>query len=325
MDPPQRHKRFGNNILIAVAASGSVLILELWASWVTGSLALLSDAGHLFVDISGLLLAYMALRWAARPATPRATYGFYRAEVLAAAANGFLLLGVVLFIVGRAIERLNSPLEHLDTNIVLPVAIIGLLANLVAAKFLQTDAKDSINTRGAFLNVMGDALASLGVIASALLVRFTGDPIYDTLVSFVVAAIIGVAAVGLIRDTSSILLERTPSHIMADDVKRAVESVPGVVNVHDLHVWTLTPGRHSASLHATIATSHLTEFWEVTAAMEAMLAERFGLDHCTIQVEPEGHDEVSDRFDPVSQRLEDEEEGSKEGKEGGDPTFRTKL
>ncbi len=303
MEPPRRDQRYGRNILLAFLASGSVMLVEVWASIRTGSLALLSDAGHLLVDLSGLGLAFIALRWAARPATPRATFGFYRAEVLAALFNGFLLLAVVLFISARAISRLQQPLEELDTDIVLPVAVAGLLANLVAAWFLHADAQENINTQGAFLNVIGDALASLGVVASALLVRFTGDPIYDTLVSFLVAAIIAAAALRLIRDTGTILLEATPAHIDAGEVKRAVESVPDVVNVHDLHVWTLTPGHYSASLHVSILRDAIPRFHDVTHAIEATLAERFGLDHCTIQLEPEGEDFVSDRYDPVTQDL----------------------
>lgn len=310
VQPPARHRQFGNRLLVALMASAAILAVELWGAWRTHSLALLSDAGHVLTDISGLVLAYLALRWASRPATPQASYGFYRAEVLAAGLNGFLLVGIVVFLVVRAVDRLRRPLADLDSTTVLVVAALGLLVNLVAALLLREGARENINARGAFLNVLGDAVASLGVIGSALLVRATGDPVWDTVVTFVVAAIIAYGAVGLLRSTTSILLETAPPHIDLAEVKRHVETVAGVVNVHDLHVWTLTPGRHSASLHVSIGREQVPRFHHVVRGIEALLAERFGLTHCTIQVEPEGEDHVSDQYDPVHHRLAEDEGGT---------------
>ncbi len=301
--PPQRHHSYGRNILIALLASGSVFIAELWASIRTGSLGLLADAGHLLVDLSGLVLAYVALRIASRPADPQATFGYARAEVLSAAINGILIIGIAIGIVVRAIYRLGSPLESLDTDLVLIVAALGLVANVVAALFLHRDAEESINTKGAFFNVMGDALASVGVIIATLAVRFTGDTQYDTIVSFVVAGIIVVAAWGLLRGAVAILLERAPPHLRPEDIKRSVEGLADVVNVHDLHVWTLTPGDHSLSMHVSITKESAQRFQDVISDIEDLLTERFGLVHCTIQVEPEGEDAASDVYDPVHHRL----------------------
>ncbi len=289
--------------MFALLASGTVFVAEVWASLRTGSLALLADAGHLLVDLSGLLLAYAALRIASRPADPSATYGYARAEVLAAAINGLLVVGVAVGITIRAIGRLRSPLAELDTDLVLIVGALGLVANVVAALILHRDAAESINTKGAFLNVMGDALASVGVIIATIAVRFTGDTRYDTFISFVVAAIIVVAAWGLLRGAVAILLERAPPHLQPADIKRAVESLGDVVNVHDLHVWTLTPGEHSLSMHVSITLESSGRFHDVTQGIEELLAERFGLTHCTIQVEPEGADHVSDVFDPVEHKM----------------------
>lgn len=286
---------------MALLATGSVFVLEVYAALRTGSLALLSDAGHLLVDLSGLVLAYIALRWASRPATPQATYGFYRAEVLAASVNGFLLVGIVVFLVYRAVDRLRSPLVELDHVFVLWVALVGLAANVVAALFLHRDAGENINTRGAFWNVVGDGLASVGVIASALLVRWTGDPGWDTYVTFLVAAIIAWGAAGLLRSSMAILLETAPPHVDMEDVKRAVEGIDGVVDVHDLHCWTLTPGQYALTMHVTIEQRRVPTFHGVTQAIEDLLEERFGLDHCTIQVEPEGP--AVDRFDSVQGEL----------------------
>lgn len=286
-----------------MALSGTILLVELGAAWTTGSLALLSDAGHVLTDLSALLLAYFALRLASRPATAEATYGYLRAEVLAALINGMVLMGVVLFIVLRAIDRLSHPLPELDTTVVLVVATVGLLVNVVAAMLLHRDAQHNINTRGAYLDVLGDALASVGVIASAALVRATGDPAWDTYVSFLVAGIISVGAIRLMRSATLILLEVTPAHVDLAEVKRVVESVPGVVNVHDLHVWTLTPGQNAATLHASIQRARVPDFHLVIRDIEGVLEDRFGLRHCTIQVEPEGEDAVSDRYDPVTRRL----------------------
>lgn len=301
--PPQRHRSYGRNILIALIASGSVFVVEIWASIVTGSLALLADAGHLLVDLSGLVLAYIALRIASRPADPQATFGYARAEVLAAAVNGLLIVTVAVTIVWRALDRLQKPLAELDTELVLIVATLGLVANVVAAWFLARDAQESINTKGAFLNVMGDAVASVGVIVATLIVHFTGDTRYDTFVSFLVALIIVVAAWGLLRGAVAILLERAPPHLQPEDIKRAVEGLPDVVNVHDLHVWTLTPGDHSLSMHVSITRDSAPRFHEVTGEIEDLLMERFGLRHCTIQVEPAGEDDVSDQYDPVHHRM----------------------
>ena len=283
-----------------MVASGTVLVVEVWASRVTGSLALLSDAAHLFVDLSGLLLAYVALRLASRPADDQATFGYLRMEVLAAAINGLLVAGMAVAIVWRAIRRLREPLDDLDVQTVLAVAVLGLVANLVAAWLLRRHAEDNINIKGAFLHVLGDALASVAVIVSAILVHVTGRTAWDTYVSFAVAAIIVVAAGGLLRGAVAILLERAPSHLAPRDIKDAVERLPDVHNVHDLHVWTLTPGRHSLSMHVTIAREATDRYVQVIEAIEDVLEVRFDLDHCTIQVEPEGHDPVSDRHDPVA-------------------------
>lgn len=297
--PPDRHKAHGGKILLALAAGASIFVLEIWASIRTGSLALLSDAAHALVDVAGLGLAYVALRLASRPASPRATYGYGRAEVLAAAVNGILVLGIAVAIIVRAISRLQDPLPTLDSALVLKVAAFGLVVNAGAAWYLR-DASDNINRRGAFVNVMADALASLGVVFAAVLVLWTGNTLWDTLVSFLVAGIIMVAAWGLLRGAVAILLERAPPHLAPEEIKRAVEGLPEVVNVHDLHVWTLTPGHHSLSMHVSITQEAAVHFSQATQAIEALLMERFGLDHCTIQVEPEGHDAASDVHDPVA-------------------------
>lgn len=276
-----------------------MLVAELWAAWRTGSLALLADAGHVFVDLSGLLLAYVALRIASRPADAQATFGYARAEVLAAAINGLLVVAIALSIVWRAVLRLRDPLDTLDTDLVLIVAAIGLAANVLAALVLRRDAQQNINARGAWMNVIGDTLASVGVILATLAVRWTGNTVWDTVVSFLVAAIIMVAAWSLLRGAVAVLLERAPPHLEPANIKRAVEGIPDVVNVHDLHVWTLTPGDHSLSMHVSIQRAAAGRFHDVTQQIEELLMERFGLGHCTIQVEPEGEDPVSDRFDPV--------------------------
>lgn len=275
------------------------MVVEVWASLRTGSLALLSDAGHMLADVSGLALAYAALILSSRPASPKATFGYGRAEVLAAAINGLLVVAVAIGILWQAIGRLGDPLDSLDTGLVLKVGVVGLAANLLAAWMLHKDAQHNINAKGAFLNVVGDALASVGVLIATLLVHFTGDTRWDTLVSFLVAGIILVAAWGMLRGAVAILLERAPPHLAPADIKKAVEGLPEVVNIHDLHVWTLTPGHHSLSMHVSITRAAAESFQEATEAIEALLMERFGLDHCTIQVEPEGHDDLSDHYDPV--------------------------
>ena len=292
-EPPSRHGRFGRHLLLALAASGVILVVELWGAYVSGSLALLGDAGHVLTDMSGLVFAYVALWWAGRPATHRATYGFYRAEVLAAGLNGFLLVGVVVFLVVQAVGRLRDPRASIDAVTVLWVAGAGLVVNVLAAALIHRHSEENINARGAFWNVLGDALASVGVLLSAVLVHVTGNTVWDTGVTFVVAGIISYGAWGLLRSSSAILLERAPPHIDVEAVRALVESVDGVIDVHDLHVWTLTPGRHSATLHVCLRADRVPAFHEVVQSIEALLEQRYGLTHCTIQPEPEGvtHDD----------------------------------
>lgn len=292
--------------MLALALGAVVFVAELWAGFRTGSLALLSDAGHVFVDMSGLVLAYFALRIASRPADPQATFGYARAEVIAAAINGLLVIGIGVAIVVGAVQRLRNPLEELDTRLAIIVAIIGLLANALAAYMLHGDAKENINARGAWVNVLGDTFASMGVILAMFLVRWTGMTIWDTIVSFVVAAIIFVASWSLLRGALAILFERAPPHLKPREIKQAVESLPDVVNVHDLHIWTLTPGNHSLTMHVSIRRQTIPRFHLVIRDIEDLLQERFGLGHCTIQVEPEGEDHVSDHYDPVAHRMPEE-------------------
>ena len=298
--PPQRHRRYGLPLLIAMAVAVTTMIVEVWASLRTGSLALLSDAGHMLADISGLILAYVALILASRPATKEASYGYQRYEVLAAAFNGLLLVGLVSVLVWRAIDRLQHPLERLDSITVLWVATLGLFANVVAALLLRKDALENINTKGALLNVLGDAVASVGVMASAAIVYFTGNTRFDTYVTFLVAAIIGLVALRLLRQTAAILLETTPPSVDLVKLKAGVEQLAGVVNVHDLHCWTLTPGHNALTMHVSIARTHTENFHAVIQAIETYLARAWDLHHCTIQLEPVGEDDVSDHYNPVA-------------------------
>lgn len=285
--------------MVALSVSATILVVEVWASIRTGSLALLSDAGHVLVDLSGLIIAFVALKVASRPADAHATFGYARAEVLAAAINGLLVAGIAVAIVWRALMRFQEPLAELDTGLVFRVGALGLAANLLAAWLLHRDSRENINTRGAFLHVLGDAMASVAVLVGTLLVAVTGDTRWDTVVSVVVAGIIVIAAWGLLRGAIDILLERAPAHLAPADIMRTVEGLPDVVNVHDLHVWTLTPGQHSLSMHVSITKDSLGRFLEVIQSIEELLLERFGLSHCTIQVEPAGHDAASDQYNPV--------------------------
>ncbi len=262
-----------------------LLVAEVWAGIAAHSLALLSDAGHVLTDISGLVLAMVALRWASRPATAKATFGYLRAEVLAAMANGILLTGVVVFIVLRAVDRLRHPVDSIDTTTVLVVAVVGLGINLLSARLLHQHAKHNINARGAYLDLVGDALSSVGVIVSTLIVRATGDVVWDTVVAFIVAGIIALGAANLLRSTFAILLERVPPGVDLDVVRKAMRDVDGVAEVTDLHVWTHTPGSHSLTAHVAIKPESAAAFQSILKEVEHVLAERFALEHCTIQIE----------------------------------------
>jgi cobalt-zinc-cadmium efflux system protein len=255
---------------------------ELVAGILAGSLALLADAGHLISDAAALGFALVAALMAARPAQGRWTYGFSRLEILSAQANGVALALVGIWIVYGAIRRLVSPVD-VHGGVVLAVALAGIGVNLVATALLARASRESLNVRGAFVHVATDLAAFAGTAAAGALVLATGWDRFDPIAGLVVACLMFWAAFGLLRESIRIFLEVSPANIDPAEVGRAIVAEADVVEVHDLHVWTLTSGFPVLSAHVLVAAG--ADCHAVRRELEAMLAERFDLEHSTLQVE----------------------------------------
>ncbi len=250
----------------------------------SGSLALISDAGHMFTDTIALALSIVAVRIAYRPPTEEQTYGFIRAEILAALANGAILIVITLLILYEAIQRIIHP-SQIQASLMLAVAAAGLAANAAGAFVLHDKSVSSLNVRGAFLHMMSDLLSSIAVIVAALLIMFFDLKIADPVLSVLIGAIILWGAWKLVTQSTQVLLESVPAGIKLEDVRRGMMGVKGVVEVHDLHVWTLSSGLYALSAHLVVEDKLLSACSSVVAECEGMLSERFAISHTTFQLE----------------------------------------
>jgi len=257
------------------------LAIEIAGGIATKSLALLADATHLFADIAALVLAYAAMALADRGPSQRYTFGLYRAEILAAFVNAEILLVVMGFLFYEAYERFQAPPE-IQTGLMIVIAAAGLAANLVSMRMLRHDSEHSLNVRAAYLEVLSDALGSFGVLVAAAIMAYTGSFWLDPLVSAGIGLIVLPRAIGLLRQSSHILLEGTPGDVDLAELRAQLLQVPGVVELHDLHFWTLTSGLHSASVHIRALEDSRSE---VLREVRRLLKETAGVDHSTIQVE----------------------------------------
>ena len=264
--------------------TGTFLLVEVAAGVWTGSLALLADAGHMLTDVGGLALALFAIWFASKPPTAAKSYGYYRVEILAALANSVLLLGVAMFILYEAYRRLREPQEILGTPM-LVVAVIGLAVNAVGIWLLRRGAGESLNVRGAYMEVVSDALGSIGVLVAGVVIITTGWRPADPLIGAAIGLFIVPRAWGLIRQSVDILLEATPAHMNLTEIASAMGEVAGVRQVHDLHVWTLTSGKYAMSGHVLV--EDLAASDRILRELHALLHGRFDIDHTTIQVETE--------------------------------------
>ena len=264
--------------------TGTFLLVEVAAGVWTGSLALLADAGHMLTDVGGLALALFAIRFASKPPTATKSYGYYRVEILAALANSVLLLGVAMFILYEAYRRLREAPEVLGAPM-LVVAVVGLAVNAVGIWLLRRGAGESLNVRGAYMEVVSDALGSIGVLVAGVVIITTGWRPADPLIGAAIGLFIVPRAWGLIRQSVDILLEATPAHMNLTEIASAMGEVAGVRQVHDLHVWTLTSGKYAMSGHVLV--EDLAASDRILRELHALLHGRFDIDHTTIQVETE--------------------------------------
>ena len=276
--------RSRGRLTAALVLVGVVLVVEVVGGLWTGSLGLLADAAHMFADAGGLALALFAIWIASRPPTPAKTYGYYRAEILAALVNALVLLVVAGAILVEAYERIRAPREILGGPM-LAIAAIGLAVNLLGAWLLHRDAEASLNVRAAYLETLADALSSFGVLGAAAVVMTTGWMAADPLVSAGIALVIVPRTWHLLRQAVNVLLEGTPPHLELAEIEEAMTRERGVRRIHDLHVWTLTSGREAMSAHVVVDDLLASE--RLLETLHALLHTRFGIDHTTIQIEAE--------------------------------------
>lgn len=272
----------------ALLISAVYFFAELIAGFLTNSLALLSDAGHMLSDIAALSLSLFAFRMARRPATLQSTYGFHRFEILAALFNGLTLWLIVGVIFAAAYGRLSHPPE-VQSQGMMVVAVLGLVVNLVAAMILHRGHHHNLNLRGAFLHVVSDAVGSVGAIAAGAIMLTTGWYLADPLISIFIGVLILFSSWSLVRDSLSVLMQTVPKGIRLEDVRRTIESVNGVSAVHDLHVWAVTSDLFTLSAHAVV--SNGGDFHEVLNGIEDTLKLQYNIEHITIQLETESREE----------------------------------
>jgi cobalt-zinc-cadmium efflux system protein len=281
----ERHR---GRLWAAFALLAVFMVVEAVAALLTGSLALLSDAGHMFTDVLGIGMALAAIYAASKVAgDPQRTFGLYRLEVLAALANAVLLFGVAIYVLVEAARRFGDP-PDVPAGPMLVVAVAGLVANLVAFGLLRSGARESLNVRGAYLEVLGDLLGSVGVIVAAAVIGLTGWSYADPIIAVAVGLFILPRTWKLARAAVRILVQAAPERLDVTAVQRRLAAVPGVCDVHDLHVWTLTSGMDVASAHLTLEES--AQVGPVLVAAREALHDDFDIGHATLQVEPRPDD-----------------------------------
>ena len=294
MSQPHAHAtaagRHRGRLVAVLLITLTVMAVEVVGGLVSGSLALLADAGHMLTDAAGVAVALFATTLAARPATDARTYGMQRAEILAAFANALLLAGVAVWVLVEAVERLREPRE-VSTGLMLAVAVIGGVANAVSLLLLREGRHESLNVRGAYLEVLGDLLGSVAVVVAAVVIATTGWTRADAVASGAIALLIAPRAWTLLRNVVDVLLEATPAGVDLEFVRDHIRGVPGVVDVHDLHAWTITSGVPVLSAHVVVDDACLQHglSGQVLDRLAACLAGHFDVEHCTFQLEPVGH------------------------------------
>jgi cobalt-zinc-cadmium efflux system protein len=279
--------------LIAVLSiTLAVVLIQIVGAVISGSLALLADAGHMLSDAAGVFIALLAAWIATRPASDQRTYGYLRAEVLAALANALVLIVISVVIFTEAVRRIGSAPE-VQTDVMLYAAILGAVANLVSLRILRGAQKESLNVRGAYLEVLGDLLGSFAVIIAAVVIMVTGFQAADTIASMVIALMILPRAWHLLRDVVDVLLEATPKGVEVQMIREHILSVDGVVSVHDIHIWTITSGVPVFSAHVVVEDAALSARGadQVLDKLTTCLGSHFDTGHCTFQLEPESHSE----------------------------------
>lgn len=274
-----------DRLKLGIILTAIILAIELVGGLISNSLALLSDAGHVLADVIALSLSWYAVRQAQRPASHRMTFGYHRVGVIIALVNAASIVIIAGIIFYEAFRRIGQPPE-VDSAVMLGIAILGLGINLLVAYWLRSEQKENINVRSAFWHVLGDALASVGVIIGGLIIMLTGQNVVDVIISIVIGIILIAAAWGIFREGIQVLLEATPKQIDVSQMIKALKQVPGVRGVYDVHVWSISPQIHAMSSHVLIKDCPTSQASVIRQRIENVLS-RFHINHTTIQMECE--------------------------------------
>ncbi|MFG2543686.1 cation diffusion facilitator family transporter [Streptomyces sp. NPDC048232] len=288
---------YRGRLRVALGITLTVMVVEIVGGVLADSLALIADAAHMATDALGLGMALLAVHFANRPASDRRTFGYARAEILAALANCVLLLGVGGYVLYEAIERFLTP-AGTQGGLTVVFGAIGLVANMVSLSLLMRGQKDSLNVRGAFLEVAADALGSLAVIVSALVILATGWQPADPIASLLIGLMIVPRTLRLLRETLDVLLEAAPKGVDIGEVRAHILALDGVEDVHDLHAWTITSGLPVLSAHVVVSGETLSAIGheKILHELQGCLGDHFDVEHCTFQLEPGGHAEHEARL-----------------------------
>jgi cobalt-zinc-cadmium efflux system protein len=276
------HEVSKKRLTLVLTITAIFMVVELAGGLLANSLALIADAAHMLTDVGALGLSLFVLWFSRRPARPEKTYGYLRLEILAALINGATLVVIAVAIFWQAYQRLLHP-EPVEGVLMLVVAVAGMIVNLIAARLLHSSADHNLNLRGAYLHVIGDLIGSAGAIIAAVLIITTGLIIADPVISAVVGLLILYSSWKLVRESVDVLLESVPAHIDLSAVRKTIDEIPGVDQVHDLHVWTVTSGMICMSGHAVVL--HPDQNQRVLQEIHAALRDRFGISHITVQLE----------------------------------------
>jgi cobalt-zinc-cadmium efflux system protein len=276
-------------LALTLGLAAAYMVAELVGGWLTGSLALLADAGHMLSDVAALGLSLFAMWMARRPPTPKRTFGYHRMEILAALANGATLVAISIFVLAEAVQRFRNP-PPVDAPVMMAIATGGLLVNLSGLWILREGRDESLNVRGAWLHVLTDALGSVQAIAAGALIWAFGWQWADPAASVLIALLVVYSSWSLLREATAVLMESAPSHIDVDEVRDAMMGLPGVIEVHDLHVWTITSGMETLSAHVVVEEGCYD--CDVLTEIRTTLHERFGIHHMTVQMETSTFEEL---------------------------------
>ena len=285
----QDRTQLRRNLLIVLLMTGTYMVIEVVGGLLTGSLALLADAGHMLTDVAALGLSAFAMWMAARPSTPEKSYGYHRAEILAAVTNAVVLLLLAVWILYEAYRRAFEPPHVLGVPMLL-IGLVGLAVNVASMKLLVDESASSLNVRSAYLEVLSDAISSFGVILGGGIIWMTGWVLIDPLLSAGISIFIVWRTWGLLSQAVHVLMEGVPTHLNAKEVGQAMAGVPGVKGIHDLHIWTITSGLDALSSHVVVPVGEDRD--EVLERLQSLLRDRFGIDHVTLQIVEERSDRV---------------------------------